>query len=66
MAKPLKQYIIERWPERFKKTGLNQRQFAAYAKLSAAAVSEILNGKRKRLHQTTIDSVEKAFKDLGV
>lgn len=66
MTKTLKSYIIEKWPERLKKTGLNQKQFAAFSKISRAGLSEILSGKRKQIHQDTIDRVEKAFKDLGV
>jgi transcriptional regulator with XRE-family HTH domain len=66
MTNNLKSYIIEKWPERFKKSGLNQKQFAAYSKVSRPALSEILSGKRKSIHQSTIDRVEKTFKDLGV
>jgi len=62
----LKSYIVEKWPERFKKTGLSQKQFAAYSKVSRPAISEILSGQRKSVHQVTIDRIEKAFKELGV
>lgn len=64
--KTAKQYLIEKWPARFEKTGLTQKELADKVGISRQSISEIMTGKSKNLRADTIEAIEEAFEDLGV
>lgn len=62
----LKFFIIEKWPQRLKKSGLNQVKFAKLSGVSRQTLNYILNGKVKTPNHETIKKVEMTFKSLGI
>lgn len=64
--KTAKQYLIDKWPARFQKTGLTQQELADKTGLSRQSINKIINRKSVNLRAETVDEIEKVFEELGV
>lgn len=58
--------LIFKWPERFRRASLKQKQVAKELNISEGHLSQIVNMKIECPRQSTINKVEMFLKSMGV